>query len=40
MHRLFIELAKDENVNLRNFGIKAVEARYYTSYHKIKEVLL
>ena len=24
--RLFIELAKDENVMLRNFGIKAVEA--------------
>jgi hypothetical protein len=24
--QLFIELAKDENVQLRNFGIKAVEA--------------
>ena len=27
--RLFIELAKDDNVELRNFGVKAVEARYY-----------
>jgi hypothetical protein len=25
--KLFIELAADENVHLRNFGIKAVEAR-------------
>ena len=25
--QLFIELAKDDNVQLRNFGIKAVEAR-------------
>ena len=28
--RLFLDLAGDENVELRNFGIKAVEARVLT----------
>ena len=31
---LFIELANDENVQLRNFGIKAAEAKIISRYHK------
>ena len=36
--KLFIELAKDDNVMLRNFGIKATETRNNKSFTRPKNI--